>query len=232
MPPPDQRRAQWARRAFLWGISIPLITLVLVACDGQEPADVLPVPSARGQPAIALGALPVQAPTLSPEELSAPDCRGPIAPTLAIGRGSHFRSNSPERASLIRPHLGGKPLILTGYVFTRSCRPVAHALLEFWQADANGRYDTVGYDLHGHQYTDPNGRYQLETIIPGEPAGRAEHIDVEIEAPHSPTLTTKLFFPGDPDDASDPSFNPRLVMTVYETGNTKSATFDFVVNSE
>ena len=90
----------------------------------------------------------------------------------------------------------GVQLVLTGYVLTADCKPVAHALLDFWQADSGGNYDNSGYTLRGHQYSDATGRYQLVTVVPGLYPGRTEHIHVKVQAPNGPLLTTQLFFPG------------------------------------
>ncbi len=75
-------------------------------------------------------------------------------------------------------------------------RPVAHALVDFWQADASGAYDNSGYKFRGHQFTDAKGRYALTTVVPGLYPGRTKHIHVKAQAPSKPTLTTQLYFPG------------------------------------
>ncbi len=40
------------------------------------------------------------------------------------------------------------------------------------------------------------GRYTLETIVPGEYPGRTQHIHVKVQAPNGPILTTQIYFPG------------------------------------
>lgn len=87
--------------------------------------------------------------------------------TPALTEGPYFTSGSPERASLYEEGMAGIKLVITGYVYTADCKPVANAFLDFWQADANGVYDNSGYTLRGHQFTDANGRYQLITVVPG-----------------------------------------------------------------
>src|SRR5262249_59582752 len=56
----------------------------------------------------------------------------------------------------------------------RDCRPLAGALLDFWQADDDGSYDNQGFRLRGHQFTDAQGRYLLSTIVPAAYAGRTD----------------------------------------------------------
>lgn len=72
---------------------------------------------------------------------------------------------------------------------------MAHALLDFRQANTQGQYENTGYTLHGHQYTDASGRYQLETIVPGLYPGRTLHIFIKVQALNRPILTTQVFFP-------------------------------------
>lgn len=123
----------------------------------------------------------------------------------------------------------GTRLVLTGRVLTVDCKPVVNALLDFWQADAAGVYDNSGYRLRGHQRADADGRYSLETIVPGLYTGRTAHIHVKVQAPGKPVLTTQLYLPGLARNQQDSIFNPALVMDIRDTASGKAATFDFVV---
>ena len=58
--------------------------------------------------------------------------------TPELTEGPYFTANSPERASLLEDGMAGTKLVITGYVYTTDCQPVVNALLDFWQADANG----------------------------------------------------------------------------------------------
>ena len=107
---------------------------------------------------------------------------------------------------------------------------MANALVDFWQADAGGQYDNSGYTLRGHQFTDANGRYQLETVVPGLYPGRTEHIHVKVQAPGGPVLTTQLFFPGVAGNQSDGIFDPALVIDVQDTGSGLNGTFNFIIS--
>jgi protocatechuate 3,4-dioxygenase beta subunit len=136
------------------------------------------------------------------------------------------------RASLIEPGTAGERLVITGSVFTRSCRPIAGAWLDFWQADAKGDYDNTGYTLRGHQFTDSEGGYRLETIVPGEYPGRTPHIHVKVRPPGGEVLTSQLYLPGEPGNRTDGIFDPALVMSVIRFGNDTQAVFDFVLDLE
>jgi protocatechuate 3,4-dioxygenase beta subunit len=158
-----------------------------------------------------------------------PPCGGD-EPTPPQTEGPYFKPASPERASLLEPDLPGTRLLVTGTVLTRSCQPVAGALLDFWQADAAGRYDLQGYRLRGHQYADAAGRYTLETIVPGLYTGRTRHIHVRVQAPGGPALTTQLYFPDEPRNRTDPLFRPALLLALEPSdGEPLRARFDFVL---
>ena len=108
---------------------------------------------------------------------------------------------------------------------------MAHALLDFWQADAGGVYDNAGYRLRGHQFTDARGRYRLETVVPGLYPGRTRHIHVKVQAPRKPMLTTQLYFPSEPRNASDSIFDASLLLHGWKkVGARRVGGFDFVLD--
>ena len=154
-------------------------------------------------------------------------CSG--TPTPSQTEGPFYKAGSPERMSLREAGSAGTPLTVTGYVFSTACKPIAHAWLDFWHADSNGNYDNAGFKLRGHQFTDKQGRYHLETIVPGEYPGRTRHIHVKAQAPGQPVLTTQLYFPGEAHNSSDSIFSPDLLMQVQNTPGGQLATFNFVL---
>ncbi len=124
----------------------------------------------------------------------------------------------------------GRRLLLTGVVYDSSCRPVPGAWLDFWQADAGGSYDNRGFAWRGHQLADAQGRYTLDTVVPGEYPGRTPHIHVKVRAPGASgasVLTTQLFLPGEARNRTDSIFDQALVVDVREDGGAVVATFDF-----
>ena len=151
------------------------------------------------------------------------------ATTPSQTEGPFFKPNTPMRASLLEPGMPGTKLVIEGSVLTTGCKPVARALLDFWQADAAGHYDNAGYRLRGRQLTDEAGRYRLETIVPAEYPGRTRHIHVKVQAPGQPALTTQLYFPDGADNRRDSIFDPALVMRVRDAEGAKLATFDFIL---
>ena len=63
---------------------------------------------------------------------------------------------------MLEAGMAGQQIELVGFVLSRDCKPIAGALIDFWQADDNGRYDNSGFRLRGHQFTDADGRYRLQ----------------------------------------------------------------------
>jgi len=185
---------------------------------------------AAGLSALSAGSRAGDAAAQGPSLRPTPSCPGSAAPTARQTEGPYFKPDSPLRASLLEPGLTGTPMIVTGAVLSTACQPVARALIDVWHADDRGAYDTTGFRLRGHQFTDDQGRYRLETIVPGIYVGRTRHFHVKVQAPNRPVLTTQLYFPGEAMNARDPIFSPELVMRVSETTTGKAGSFDFVVD--
>ena len=185
--------------------------------------------AAAGLSALAAGASTAdaaQAPPLRPT----PSCPGAAPPTERQTEGPYFKPDSPLRASLVEPGMAGTKIVVTGMVLSTSCQPIARALIDVWHADDRGGYDNAGYRLRGHQFTDDQGRYRLETIVPGIYPGRTRHFHIKVQAPNRPVLTTQLYFPADAANARDPIFSRELVMQVRDGADGKAATFDFVLD--
>ena len=133
-----------------------------------------------------------------------------------------------KACDLTRQHSGeplGERIVVSGQVVDEDGRPVPHALVEVWQANAAGRYRHK-VDQHnapldpnftgcGHLVTDSEGRYRIVTIRPGEypwgnhhNAWRPAHIHFSVFGPAFATrLVTQMYFPGDPLIPFDPIFN-------------------------
>lgn len=156
-------------------------------------------------------------------------CTAPAPLTPPMTEGPYYKANAPERTSLRESGTVGTPITLTGYVLTTGCQPVANAVVDFWQTDGQGQYDNVGYGMRGQQRTDGQGRYFLETVLPGEYPGRTPHIHVKVQPPGGTVLTTQVFIPGAAGNATDRIFDPALLVTLDETGDAIQASFNFVV---
>lgn len=159
-----------------------------------------------------------------------PACGANHGPTPAQTEGPYFTPNSPLRTGLYEPGMDGTRLRVGGLVLDPSCRPLGHVLVDLWQADAQGRYDNAGYRLRGHQFTDAEGRWQFDTILPAIYPGRTRHLHVKLQAPHGKVLTTQLYFPKDAaGNARDRIFDRRLLTNTAGDAEQMIARYDFVL---
>ena len=183
--------------------------------------------SAGAPAALALGGaatVSAQAP-LRPTPACPPDLKATPPQT----EGPYFTPKSPERVSLVEQGIKGQRMVLAGAVLSTSCAPVARALVDIWHCDAQGEYDNRGYQLRGHQFTDAQGRYRFETIVPGVYPGRTRHFHVKVQVPGRPVLTTQLYFPGEPENQRDGIYSSALLLRMGDGAAVRSATFDFVL---
>ena len=117
------------------------------------------------------------------------------------------------------PGCPGQHLELGGRVKDGDGRPVPDALVEIWQADAQGRYAhpedtrevplTSGFRGFGRVPTDAEGHFQFFTIKPGpvaDPQGglQAPHLLVSVFMRGLlKRLVTRVYFPDEPRNADD-----------------------------
>src|SRR5688500_10283638 len=150
---------------------------------------------------------------------SRPLVRIPQTLTETTGPNDWARLMGPAMADLTAQHAGvpqGQRIIVAGRVMDERRRPVAHTMVEIWQANAARRY--IHAKHQGHAPVDPNftgmGRvipredrpYRFVTVRPGAyPGGnhanawRPSHIHLSLLGPAFATrLVTQMYFPDDP----------------------------------
>lgn len=122
--------------------------------------------------------------------------------------------------NLVGPDVTGDPVTIDGRITDADGKPVDDALVEIWQANARGRYDhpddtrniplEPGFRGFGRVPTNADGAFRITTIKPGPvpaPGGgmQAPHINVLIFMRGMlRELRTRLYFPDEPANASDP----------------------------
>ena len=147
-----------------------------------------------------------------------------------VEEGPYYKTGSPQRNSISAENTFGKKLVLEGQVLDLDGNPVSGAWVDFWHADGKGKYDNTGYNLRGHQYTDIDGKFHLETIMPALYGNRTPHIHVKVQAnPRSKIYTSQLYFPQMNSNERDPIFEPANVMELTETAGITKARYDLVV---
>ena len=161
----------------------------------------------------------------------------------------------PGAETLVRAKTRGERIVIEGRVFDGDGAPVADAMIEIWQANAEGRYDhpddsqqkQLDPDFHGfgRVATDPSGGYRLRTIRPGAVAAR----DLGLQAPHINVavfargllkhLVTRIYFPNEPLNADDPILKtvppdrrPTLVARAIENAAGPGFRFDIVLQGD
>ncbi|MCL4296956.1 MAG: intradiol ring-cleavage dioxygenase [Anaerolineae bacterium] len=153
--------------------------------------------------------------------------------------GPFYVEDAPELPAMadIAGNTPGEPVLVSGRVTDPSGQPLAGALLDVWQASAEGFYDVqlpsqTELNLRGKFRTDAEGRYAFRTIkpsfypIPGDgPVGqmlkaagrhpyRPAHIHFIVSAEGYAPVTTEIFVEGDPYLDSDAVFGVRSSLVV------------------
>src|SRR5512132_3905139 len=115
--------------------------------------------------------------------------------------------------------VAGERISIEGRVIDGDGKPVNDALVEIWQANANGKYAhpldrqtkplEKGFRGFGRSATDDQGRFRFRTIKPGRVPGP----DGRLQAPHIAVnvfmrgqlkqLVTRVYFPDEPANAED-----------------------------
>jgi protocatechuate 3,4-dioxygenase beta subunit len=163
--------------------------------------------------------------------------RKPDGATESTVFGPFHRDGAPEMpagGNIAPRDAHGTPMIISGRVLDPAGRPIAGALLDVWQADSSGLYDSQYADsddfhMRGRFRTDADGRYVVRTVrpvhyaIPDDgPVGRMlratnrhpwrpAHIHFVVSADGCEPVTTHIF------DDSDPYLESDTVFAVKES---------------
>ncbi len=158
----------------------------------------------------------------------------------------------PGLEMMARPATRGEHLIIEGRVLDGDRAAVTDAMIEIWQANAEGRYDHPEdtqeklLDAHFHGFgrtaTDAAGRYRFQTIRPGPVPDRratlqAPHINVAIFARGLiQRLATRIYFPDELLNATDPVLNSvppaRRGTLIASAGAGGTLHFDIVLQGD
>jgi protocatechuate 3,4-dioxygenase, alpha subunit len=141
-------------------------------------------------------------------------------PSQTVGPFFHLGCTENDSVgSLVTEVTKGKRIRLVCQVFDGNGAPIPDAMIEIWQANAEGRYNhpedlqkkalDPGFSGFGRLASDTNGACTFETIKPGRVAGnngkeQAPHINVSVFARGVlKRLATRIYFAGDPANAED-----------------------------
>ena len=141
--------------------------------------------------------------------------------------GPFYASNAPlMKSPCVLPHRPSEPgdvLLLSGTVRSTDSEALGGAMLDMWQSDAQGAYshfnipeNRAPWNLRARVIADENGGFEVQTWVPspyqvpkdgptgallrgiGRHAWRPAHLHLRITHDSCETLTTQLFFTGDP----------------------------------
>jgi len=147
----------------------------------------------------------------------------PQTPSQTIG--PFFKPSLVRSAdhTLARDESRGERIVIVGRVLDGDGAPVDDAMVEIWQANADGRYDHPDdlqeklIDPYFHGFgrgaTDQHGSFRFDSIKPGPASGlgdalQAPHINVSIFARGLlKRLVTRIYFPGESLNATDAILN-------------------------
>src|SRR5262245_1033026 len=129
--------------------------------------------------------------------------RAELTPFQTVGPFFEVALPAPGRCR-IDGGRGGRTVRLAGEVRDGAGQPVPDALIETWQAEPFGRYGQPEFDGFAWVPTDPDGRFALDTVMPGPVPGpgggsQAPHLVVGVLARGILTrLVTRVYFEGEP----------------------------------
>ncbi len=183
--------------------------------------------------------------------------RRPAGATPNTVRGPFYRPDAPRLPLGADISLDGvgEPLAVAGRVVDLDGRPIAGAVVDTWQANAQGLYENQApdlqpeFNLRGVFTTGGDGRFHYRTVRPsgyavpadgpvgqllgrlGYPLRRPAHLHFLIKADGFETISTHVYAAGDPQLAEDALFGvkPQLIGVFHpaEAGGSRGWALDF-----
>ena len=124
--------------------------------------------------------------------------------------GPYYFEDAPFRSVIAHENEPGQRLFISGIVKQNDCEhSISGSLIELWQANDEGCYGIVEdcdtgnpendyFNLRGKFFSDSNGNYSFESILPGYYGSRPRHIHIKITTPNGQVLVSQLYFENDP----------------------------------
>ena len=159
--------------------------------------------------------------------------------------GPYYFEGAPFRNIIAHEDEPGERLIISGKVKQNDCEnSISGSLIEIWQANEEGCYGIVEdcdtgnpendyFNLRGKFFSDVNGDYTFESILPGYYGSRPRHIHIKITTPDEEVLVSQLYFENDPYCENDPwcqDANGRIIL-LEENEFVLYGDIDLIMNS-
>lgn len=140
-----------------------------------------------------------------------------ITPSQTVGPYLHIGLTWEDGADAVPQGTDGA-ITIKGFVYDGEGTPIKDAMVETWQADANGAFahpdvphtellEPPGFRGFGRSDTRSGGEFEIRTVKPGRVDGQqAPHIDVSVFARGMINrCVTRIYFPDEPDaNGTDP----------------------------
>ena len=168
--------------------------------------------------------------------------------TDAYGQGPFYTTNAPviQNDQLAGINEIGVRIIISGQIYNIGCSEfIPNTEIDIWHANDAGEYDNVGYNLRGKTISNNQGFYIFESIKPGLYLNgtdfRPSHIHFKITPPGFSTLTTQLYFQGDPHINTDAaasisvgSFDAtnRIIPLISNSNGDLEGTWDIIIDGD
>ena len=124
--------------------------------------------------------------------------------------------NSIITGTLLSEETEGERIYISGSIYDGKGNSISDAMIELWQADANGNYRVLPINKKNHDFTgfgrlgtgtNDEHRFTFKTIKPGSVSGQAPHINVILFMRGSlQALYTRMYF-SDEVNENDPLLN-------------------------
>ena len=159
--------------------------------------------------------------------------------------GPYYFEDVPFRSVIAHEDEPGQRLFISGKVRQNDCEnSISGSLIEIWQANDEGCYGIVEncdtgnpendyFNLRGKFFSDLNGDYSFESILPGYYGSRPRHIHIKITTPSGVELISQLYFGDDPSCENDPwcqDADDRIILLV-ENEFGLSGSLDLIMDS-
>ncbi len=129
-----------------------------------------------------------------------------------------------DLSQMVSAETRGERVVIEGRVLDGNGDPVPDAMIEIWQANAEGRYDhpedmqekrlDPAFHGFGRVGTNARGEFTIHTIVPGAVPAQSAQSQAIWQAPHLnlivfargllTRLVTRIYFPGEIANDSDP----------------------------
>ncbi len=167
--------------------------------------------------------------------------------------GPFWRAGAPFQTKIIPPGAKGQVLVMSGTVMDTDGKPIPNVILDIWNSDADGVYDIKNpsqaldpseFKFRGLLRTDADGRYEVETVVPGkykippklpgfetfDGVLRPAHVHMMTSYNGTAPLITQIYFEGDTDIKNDPwAAKSKNIVTLDKSKDVWRATFDVVL---